>query len=243
MPYSIAIDVGNTNTKWGLFKDGELLQVVRLRNDSLSQNNLIFYDYQPKEIIVSSVNVEAESNLNLEKYAAKLHKLSYQSKLSFKMDYQSLETIGKDRLAVVAAAHFCFPQTNCLIIDAGTCITYDFLTYEGRYLGGAISPGVQLRLNAMNNYTNKLPLIQWTNNKPESIGNTTISSMLSGVVNGIIGEMNGFIMDFKKQYSDLKIVLTGGDAKFFEKELKNGIFADPNLVLKGLHEILKYNRD
>ena len=109
-------------------------------------------------------------------------------------------------------------------------------------MGGAISPGVQMRLKAMNNYTDQLPLLYWEKpQRPKTIGNTTISSMLSGVVNGLIAEMKGFISSYQEQFSDMKIVLTGGDANFFEKELKNSIFADPNLVLKGLNEILEYN--
>ncbi|MDA9313033.1 type III pantothenate kinase, partial [Vicingaceae bacterium] len=154
----------------------------------------------------------------------------------------SPDTLGKDRIAAVAGAQGQFPNQNTLVIDAGTCVTYDFLTAEGDYLGGAISPGVQLRLQAMNDYTSKLPLLKWEGaDNPQSIGDTTITSMLSGAVNGLISEMRGFIESYEKQYKSLKIVITGGDSNFFVKELKNGIFADPNLVLKGLNDILIYN--
>ena len=154
----------------------------------------------------------------------------------------SPQTLGKDRIAAVIGAQSLLPAKNLLVIDAGSCITYDFLTGDRHYLGGAISPGVQMRLRSMNNYTNKLPLLSWEGvERPQSIGRTTITSMLSGVINGIIGEMKSFIFEYEQQYERLKIVLTGGDSIFFEKELKNGIFADPNLVLKGLNEILIYN--
>ena len=168
--------------------------------------------------------------------------MSHTTALPFTLEYQSPDTLGKDRIAAVAGAQAQFPNQNTLVIDAGTCVTYDFLTAEGVYLGGAISPGVQLRLRAMNHYTNKLPLLNWDGIKrPQSVGNTTINSMLSGAVNGLVLEMRGFVERYEKQYKALKIVITGGDSNFFVKELKNGIFADPNLVLKGLNEILIYN--
>lgn len=244
MAYNIAIDVGNTRTKWGLFNGDELEHSVTIKNEDLINNNQLFTEYAVQNIILSSVNENAEEALNLNEYKAKVIHLSHLLKLPYNLKYASPETLGKDRIAGVAAAKKLFPKANVLVIDAGTCVTYDFLTKENDYLGGAISPGVQLRLKAMNNYTNKLPLIDWVSSeRPASIGNTTITSMLSGVINGLIGEMKSFVSDSEKQYSDLKIVITGGDAKFFEKELKNSIFADPNLVLIGLHEILKYNRD
>lgn len=244
MAYSIVIDIGNTRTKWGLFHGEELEQVVTLQNKDIAGNHLVFSEYDVHEVIVSSVNDEAEKELMLDESEYRVLKLSHTIKLPFTLKYASPETLGKDRIAGVAAAQKLFPNSNVLIIDAGTCITYDFLTKENHYLGGAISPGVQLRLRSMNHYTSKLPLIDWVESeRPKSIGNTTITSMLSGVVNGLIGEMKSFVSDYEKQYSDLKVVITGGDSKFFEKELKNGIFADPNLVLIGLHEILKYNRD
>jgi type III pantothenate kinase len=244
MAYTIAIDVGNTRTKWGLFHIDELEHVVIHNNEDLVANNQVFSEYEIEGIIVSSVNEDAESKLDLEYYNTKVINLSHELKLPYILKYASPDTLGKDRIAVVAAAQSHYKNQNCLIIDAGTCITYDFLTNQNEYLGGAISPGVQLRLRAMNSYTNKLPMITWQQDeRPRATGNTTIASMLSGVVNGLIGEMNSFISDYEKQYSELKIVLTGGDSKFFEKELKNGIFANPNLVLIGLHEIFKFNCD
>ena len=244
MAYQLAIDVGNTRTKYGLFNDEVLEHSVSVKNEDLQNNNALFSEYSVEAIIVSSVNDEALEKLALDQFAVEVIYLSKDLKLPYQLKYDSPETLGKDRIAVVAAAQKIFPNQNVLTIDAGTCVTYDFLTNESHYLGGAISPGVQLRLRAMNSYTSKLPLVDWVSSeKPAYIGNTTISSMLSGVVNGLIGEMKAFVQDYEKQCSDLKIVITGGDANFFEKELKNGIFADQNLVLIGLHEILKFNRD
>lgn len=244
MAYDLAIDIGNTRTKLGVFHKDELIKDYTIPNEDIAQNYMLLADLDIREIIISTVNDEAEAELKLEQFKFPVLRLSHKTPLPFQLNYQSPETLGKDRIALVAAAHKLFPNQNCLAIDAGTCITYDFLTEKNQYLGGAISPGIQLRLRAMNQFTNKLPLLNWTDQvRPESIGNTTITSMLSGVVNGLLAEIKGFIEDYKRQYPALKIVLTGGDANFFEKELKNGIFADPNLVLIGLHEILKFNRD
>ena len=242
MKNHLAIDIGNTRTKFAVFDQRELIHSLVLKNENLELNNEVLTAYEISSIIVSSVNAEAESKLQLEKILSPKLMLLHTTPLPFAIDYESPETLGKDRIAAVAGAFAQFPNENILVIDAGTCVTYDFLTAEGRYMGGAISLGVQLRLRAMNSHTSKLPLLNWEGvERPQSIGKTTIASMLSGVVNGLLGEMKGFIDAYRKQYVSLKIVMTGGDANFFVKELKNGIFADPNLVLIGLNEILIYN--
>lgn len=241
MAYQLAIDVGNSRSKIGLFQDRDLVQLVTFKNEDLSQNSLLFSEFEINRVIVSSVNEVAEKSLKIETHYSNVLYLNYKTNLPISLGYESPETLGKDRIAAVVGAQKSISSSNLLVIDAGTCITYDFLT-KGVYLGGAISPGIQMRLKAMNDFTNKLPLIDWGRAKrPQTIGKTTITSMLSGTINGIIGEMQGFINDYLKQYPELQTVITGGDANFFEKELKNGIFADPNLVLKGLNEILIYN--
>jgi type III pantothenate kinase len=238
----LAIDIGNTRTKFAIFNAREMLHSSSLKNEALDLNNELLSSYEISSLIISSVNERAEAKLKLAKIDLPMLILTHTTALPFKLEYQSPDSLGKDRIAAVAGAQVQFPNQNTLVIDAGTCVTYDFLTAEGTYLGGAISPGVQLRLRAMNRYTSKLPLLQWEGvEKPQNVGNTTITSMLSGVVNGLIAEMKGFVDSYEKQYKSLKIVITGGDANFFVKELKNGIFADPNLVLKGLNEILIYN--
>lgn len=242
MANNLTIDIGNTRTKFGVFEKEELVHAFQLNNADLESNNELIQSYRIQNVIVSSVNTKAEEQLGLEELDIKLIRLTHKIRLPIQLDYQSPETLGKDRIAGVVGAATQFPKQDILVIDAGSCITYDLITASNAYLGGAISPGVQMRLQAMNNYTDQLPLLHWEHPKrPKNIGNTTISSMLSGVVNGLIAEINGFISSYQEQFSDMKIVLTGGDANFFEKELKNGIFADPNLVLKGLNEILKYN--
>ena len=244
MAYFLSVDICNSRTKLGLFENRELLQIDNLPNDILSKNQSLFTRHEISAAIVSSVNKKAEEILELDRIFPSLIRISHKTPLPIKIEYETPDTLCKDRIAAVVGAQMLFPFQAILVIDAGTCVTYDFLTAEKSYLGGAISPGVQLRLNSMNQYTNQLPLLNWgQENRPKTIGSSTISSMLSGVVNGLISEMNGFILDYKRQFPDLKIVLSGGDAIFFEKELKNGIFADQNLVLKGLNEILIYNQN
>lgn len=241
MAFNLCVDIGNTNTKLGLFEKNDLVQVVKLKNEDLTVNSQIFDDYDIQSTIVSSVNDAVLDQLNLNQYPSLIH-LGPSTQLPFQLEYETPETLGKDRIAVIAAAHQLFPKRNCLVMDFGTCITYDILTSDAHYLGGSISPGIQLRLRAMHNQTDKLPMIFWDQSLlPETIGKSTITSMLSGVVNGAVKEMKGFVKEYEEKYHDLQILITGGDANFFEKALKNGIFADQNLVLIGLHEILKYN--
>ena len=242
MAYQVAIDIGNTRTKLGLFEGKELLHSKEFNNSDMANNTLIFNEYEANNVIISSVNSKVEGHFKNDLGEKNVVYLNHQTSLPIKLLYQSPETLGKDRIASAVAAHSLFPDRNVLSIDAGTCITYDLVNMEGSYLGGAITPGVQMRLKSMNDYTDKLPLVHWDgHNLPKSVGNTTITSMLSGVINGCMGEMKEFIHAYQKQYKKLFIVLTGGDANFFEKALKNGIFADPNLVLIGLNEILLYN--
>lgn len=243
MAFNLAIDIGNSKTKFGLFQGKKLLQFKVLDNQSLAESHLLFNDFEPQWIILSSVNHAAEQALKLKESASKVIQLSHKTNLPFDLYYQTPETLGKDRIAAVAAAQALYPNTNVLTIDAGTCVTYDFLDDAGHYYGGAISPGIQMRLKAMHHFTAQLPLLSWAGEAASLTGESSISSMLSGAVNGLRLEVDGFIDEYKQKYPNLKVLLTGGDAALFEKDLKNGIFAEPNLVLKGLNEILLYNCD
>jgi type III pantothenate kinase len=172
--------------------------------------------------------------------AGKFIPLSFQTPVPFTNRYKSPVTLGKDRIAAVAGAVSQFPGRNVLVIDAGTCITYDFINDRGEYFGGAISPGIRMRFKAMNTFTGKLPLIE-----PEEfdgfIGTTTGESMQSGVYNGISAEINGFITQYMDNFDDLVVIITGGDHQFLHNKLKISIFAAPDLVLLGLNEIFDYN--
>ena len=155
--------------------------------------------------------------------------------------YKTPNTLGVDRIALVAAAVKQFPNTNVLIIDAGTCITFDFVDVNASYLGGAISPGIKMRYKALNKFTANLPLIDALE-LHDFIGKNTEESIISGVLNGVKNEINGIIEDYYLKYLDLTVVLTGGDTNFLSKQLKSSIFANQNFLLQGLNEILKFNQ-
>lgn len=148
--------------------------------------------------------------------------------------------MGNDRIALAVAGSQLYPGRDVLIIGAGTCITYDFVSKNNEYFGGSISPGIHMRFKALNTFTDKLPLVQ-PENKPELIGNSTVGSITSGVMNGLYSEIDGIIDRYEKNFPEIQTILTGGDIIYFDKMLKNNIFANSNLVLKGLNMILDYN--
>jgi type III pantothenate kinase len=160
--------------------------------------------------------------------------------MPFKNLYGTPKTLGVDRLALVSAASAQFSGKDVLVIDAGTCITYDFITKENSYLGGAISPGLRMRYQALNNLTAHLPLLD-TKRPDHFIGQSTEQAIHSGVVFGVLNEMEGVIEAYKEKYSDLTVILTGGDANFLSKQLKSSIFANSNFLLEGLNHILQFN--
>jgi type III pantothenate kinase len=162
------------------------------------------------------------------------------SNFPFKNKYITPTTLGIDRRVLASGAVLQYPSQDVLIIDAGTCVTYDFITNKNEYLGGAISPGLRLRYQALNDYTAKLPLLE--NNSPDNfIGNSTDESIHSGVVNGLCFEIEGFISEFSVKKEQFTIILTGGDAIFLANRLKSTIFADENFLLKSLHQLYTYS--
>lgn len=167
-------------------------------------------------------------------------KLNSKSKLPIKNNYQSPQTLGMDRIGAVMGASSFFPKGNILVINAGTCITYDVLTSEGEYHGGNITPGVDMRFRALHTFTDQLPLIKKASTK-KLIGASTAESILTGVIRGTMSEMQGMIGEYKKIFPRLYIIITGGDASLFESSLNCKIFARPNLVLFGLNHLLTIN--
>ena len=168
--------------------------------------------------------------------------LNHDAKIPFKNEYATPRTLGVDRIALVSAAAIKFPKENVLVIDAGSCITYDFLSATNTYLGGAISPGIKMRFKALHHFTDKLPLLE--KKLPENwIGDSTENSMQIGVIKGIQNEIEGYISLYKEKFKNLTVILTGGDADFLRDSLKNDIFADSNFLLEGLNYILEHNKD
>ncbi|WP_242202236.1 type III pantothenate kinase [Aestuariivivens insulae] len=239
---NLIIDVGNSFVKLAVFSQDELLlkEVVeqRLFMDII---NAITKKYPAIEnAIVSSVSKLDEGYKEILKQRFVLLEVNHKTKLPFKNCYKTPKTLGVDRVALISASVYNFPQTNVLVIDAGTCVTFDFVTTKKEYLGGAISPGIRMRYLALNHFTASLPLLD--TELPENlIGHSTSSSIHSGVVNGLINEIDGVINTYKQKYLDLTVILTGGDAKFLSKQLKSSIFANSNFLLEGLNYILQYN--
>jgi len=238
----LIIDVGNSFVKLAVFEDDALKskQVVKLKDVLKAVKSLRKKYLEIEKAIISSVGRLTESNTLVLSTLFDLTILDSATKLPFTNLYQTPKTLGVDRIALVCAAVKNFPKQNTLIIDAGTCITYDFVNANNEYLGGAISPGLRMRYASLNNLTANLPLLD--TEMPESIiGDSTKSSIHSGVVHGVLNEIDGNIADYKEKYLDLTIILTGGDTNFLSKQLKSSIFANSNFLLEGLYYILKFN--
>jgi type III pantothenate kinase len=239
---NLIIDIGNTRAKLAVFSNNKVVYKKRTsQKELLDSIDKILLKYKNIDKgIISSVGKLTLSNTKGLKSKINLIELNHKLKFPFNNLYKTPKTLGVDRLALVSASVKDFRESNVLIIDAGTCITYDFITQENNYLGGAISPGLYTRYKSLNNLTANLPLL-----KPKSIknitGNSTNQSIHSGVVNGVLFEIDGVIEEYDKKYEDLTVILTGGDSKFLSKQLKNSIFANSNFVLEGLNYILEYN--
>lgn len=240
---NLIIDAGNTNIKLALFKKGEIVHLETVvQNDFVEGIKRVFGLFpNVRHAIVSSVSTLSKEEINVVAVFCKLHELSPASKVPFKNSYATPQTLGVDRLALATAAFYHNPHQNTLVIDAGTCITYDMLNDFDEYLGGAISPGIQMRYNAMHHQTAKLPQLEKTE-LIDYIGNSTENCMHSGVIYGVELELEGIINLYKSRFKDLTVILTGGDTLFLSKRVKNTIFADSKFLLKGLNYLLEYNK-
>lgn len=239
---NLVIDIGNTFVKVAVFEENTIVFQQKYKVINASFFFEISNKYAIKKAIISSVRTnETEINELLQKFNIPFSWLSTQLKFPFQIHYKTPLTLGLDRLAAVAGVFAIYPNQHVLVVDLGTCITFDFIDENVNYFGGSIAPGFEMRLKALQHFTQKLPLITYTNQKIDLIGNTTENSILSGVYNGLKHEIEGTILTYQQQYNNLKVVFTGGDNKLFELATKNRIFADEFLVLKGLNTILNYN--
>ena len=241
---NLTIDIGNTRSKFALFKNNDIIDSFIYKNLSIDTIQSIINLYpEIKNTILSSVRVPDVNTIDyLKKSFSYFIELDTNTNLPIENKYKTKNTLGKDRIAAIVGANNIYPNTNVLVIDMGTAITYELINSKNQYLGGTISPGLEIRFKSLNHYTDKLPLL----NKSDDfnlIADSTESAIISGVQNGIIYEINGYVESLKKQYEDLKIFLTGGDAIFFDKKLKNTIFVNLNLNHIGLNTILDYNRE
>lgn len=234
---NIAVDYGNSSAKVGIFNHHMLVEKFVFHEEEHLKTFL--QNFPADHFILSSVNTEPTLVSSWTR-AKKKFILHHTLPMPVKNLYATPQTLGVDRIAGICGAQQLFPETNCLVIDAGTCITYDFLDHDGKYYGGSISPGLAMRFEAMHTFTARLPLVQPVD-EPPLIGNSTESCMQSGVVLGFIEEIEGIIRRYSEKFDDLKVILCGGDTPFFENKLKASIFASPELVLSGLNSILVYN--
>lgn len=244
----LVIDQGNSRLKAALFEGNQLLELMTFDNslqiDAVELISQMESKHPFKERvshgIYSSVGPSRQDLYLALSDHIQMFKLNPNLPVPISIRYASPETLGNDRLALAVGGCSIYAGENILIIDAGSCITFDFINNQKEYLGGSISPGINMRFKALNTFTSNLPLITEINT-PELIGNSTLSSIQSGVINGVKAEVMGIIQQYKLHYPSLITVFTGGDLKYFEKNTKNNIFANPNLVLLGLKEILEYN--
>ncbi|MEL1252795.1 type III pantothenate kinase [Flavobacterium sp. DGU38] len=240
----LTIDVGNTRIKAAVFEGDSVLGKFVFEKNQLEKKikNILEKFQNCSDLVVASVgNVEKQSFLTFEKQL-NIHFLTHENAFPFVNKYATPKTLGIDRMVLAAGAVLQFPKQNRLVIDAGTCVTYDFIDESDHYLGGAISPGLQLRYETLHNFTAKLPLLELE--VPESyIGNSTAQSIHSGIVNGFVYEIDGFIDEYRRNFSNFIIILTGGDTDFLAKRLKNTIFANSNFLLESLNQIFQYKID
>lgn len=240
----LIIDIGNTTAKIAVYNEDQIIEIITVESNLLEAIDGIFRNHTViKTSIVSAVSKYDNVIHELLTKKTRFIELTHETPVPFINKYGTPETLGKDRIAIASAGVSMFPGENVLLIDAGTCVTYDIVNSKGEYLGGSISPGFNMRLMALNNYTGKLPLEKMPNynTKLNLTGNTTKSSILSGAVNGLKTEVFGIINQYESQFSSLKVVISGGDYKYFEKTSKSNIFACPNIVIYGLKEILDFN--
>ena len=240
----LVVDIGNTLIKSAVFDGDKIVNKESLSEIDPDMFEKLFSTYSIKSSIVSSVRENTTAIREILNSRTKMYVLDQDTPLPFINKYSSPETLGRDRIAGIAAASKIFPRKNILVIDAGTSITYDLLNENNEYFGGGISPGLSMRLKALNNFTGKLPLVEFDGEGlPKLIGNNTSNSILSGVIIGFIKEIEGIINEYKSLYNHLEILVTGGDHIYFDKWLKYKTFAAPNLVLEGLKGILDFNEE
>ena len=238
---NLIVDIGNTAAKVALFDGGEMVEVLTESNQSLDCLEALCAKYPVEQGIVATV-IDLSERVLAALVALPFPLLWLDSKTPLPVTnlYETPETLGYDRMAAVVGANEQYPRRDILVIDAGTCITYEFIDSKGQYHGGNISPGMQMRFKALNQFTGRLPLID-SNGRKLPMGRDTETAIRAGVLKGMEYEISGYIESMKHKYPELLVFLTGGDDFSFDSSVKSIIFADRFLVLKGLNRILNYN--
>jgi len=237
---TVCFDFGNTRLKYAVFKNRSFEYEAMLPDSEAATVEGLMKEIQPEKTILSSVIVHDRKIEEVLSSYSKFHLLSHTTKLPFSATVSKPETIGADRLALSAAAVEFFPGKHNLVVGLGTCITYNFIDKYRQFLGGGISPGMELRLKSLRDYTAKLPLVKADWNFP-LVGYDTRTNITSGVILGMAKEIDGIIDAYSERYTNFNVLLTGGDSPYFAQLMKNKIFADPQLIYKGLYAISEYN--
>lgn len=237
---NLCIDIGNTRIKIGIFDKGQMIHNDAFYTMSTKEIDQLLNKYKVERAISSSTRKSITAFEKRIKAKMNLLRLTHKTAIPIMNHYHTPETLGKDRLAVAVGCTKVYPNKNCLVIDAGTCITYDIIDANRNYLGGNISPGLRMRAEAMDTLTSTLPLVEPKYNE-DYIGKSTVSAMQNGIVYGTILEMQSFIAMIKEDIGEINVIITGGDASFFEDLLNSKIFVHSFLVLEGLDVIINYN--
>jgi type III pantothenate kinase len=240
MSTTLCFDFGNTRMKCGVFTDGQFVEELVLEDDRDETIRAILARFHPARSILSSVihhNPGLEAALKNE---TQFHKLDHNSKIPITTPVGKPDTIGADRLALTAAAVTLFPGTNNLVIGLGSAITYNYVNKYREFMGGSISPGMEMRFKSLHTLTAKLPLVKADWNFP-LVGYDTRTNILSGVILGMAKEINGIIGAYEEKYDNFNVLMTGGDARYFTRHLQKNIFVDPYLIYKGLYAISELN--
>jgi type III pantothenate kinase len=241
MMKTLALDWGNSEIKLGWFRDDEIQETVFFRErESVLRH--IQAKGTPEALVLGPVGTLPDNTLEALEELAPVWQVHPGMEKGISLAYETPETLGADRLAAAVGAFHIFMKKPVLVIDIGTCITYDYISKKGVFEGGSISPGLQMRLKAMGTLTAGLPSVTYHGvSRPPLTGSSTNQSLISGAYHGVRNEIDGFIESYQKRAPDLQVLLTGGDSGLFESALKSSIFAEPHLVLKGLNQMLLMN--
>lgn len=245
---NLVIDIGNTFVKIAVFETNKIIDSQKTQELTTELIGQVIKKHQAKNLIVSSVKKELGFDEDTIKKSINYISFGRETPIPIKNRYETPQSLGLDRLAVVIGANFLYPNQNTLVIDAGTCITYDAINSKAEYFGGSISPGLKMRFSAMHHFTSKLPLVNFDSSFDKKYGKNSTEAISSGVINGTLYEAEGFIKQYLIAQPNAKIILCGGDAAFFDTNFKNSIFAhlilhEPNLVLIGLNTVVNYQHD
>lgn len=239
---NLVVDIGNTLVKLALFNNDTLVQQSRVKPNELNLiNQFIAKQKVDKAIVATVTNGSKEVIASLTTKVPLVIVFDSKTPIPIKNLYKTADTLGNDRIPTVVAANQLHPACDILVIDAGTCIKYNFLNKNSEFAGGGISPGINMRFKALNTFTARLPLVEVDLSFNKLVGTNTQESILMGVQMAVLAEVEGIVKQYEASYPGLKVLLTGGDWAFFEKRLKNTIFVRPNLLLEGLNLILNYN--